>query len=401
MRCPGCHESESIGPKRAQIFAWPTDWFEMRKRQPPCAICNQAIGSNICSDCGEPFLQVCRNSEIATQCDSCKRKLIHPQLAGVQSDESIPDLEGIRDSGLPDALRTILGEFVRRVPVDWLPDDMQLCDSDKKHVTPSVSSKEIREFIQTEVRAVYDLVQIVNTEVGNSTIESEQVSRGIKKTLVTLGNIVSRTEKKLDAFAEAQTPAANIRARADGLGASHDLHQKKLDAVESKLGQLKVAIEALDLSSSSRSTKTLAANTPGEQSLSGKLIPVAALSEWLAALDEDPLRNLVSSLPRLFNFCDGLFRFAEPSEDVSGQEIITELRKVRTHIIDWQERVGIHRIPVVGDRYDPELARIVERASTNDPTLHNCIKEVRKFGYVWRDWQLQKGDVVVWNATEA
>lgn len=106
----------------------------------------------------------------------------------------------------------------------------------------------------------------------------------------------------------------------------------------------------------------------------------------------------------MFNICDSLFRQADSTEDASGLEMIAELKKARTLIINWQESVGIHRVPAAGDLFDSDLARIVERVPTDNPTDHNHIKEVRKFGYLWvgaEEWQLQKGEVVVWNFGES
>lgn len=375
MSCPGCQQ---------RLYAWPGDWFQRHKIQ-NCDNCGQSIGSNVCTKCGKEFLQVCDRGEISEHCDTC--------TAG--------------SDNLPGMLRAILTEFLR--PLGQIPDDLQLAVAEKKSASlPQLTTKEIQGIVQAEVRAVYDLVQIVNEEVGNSSTAMTQAFRGIngKKngTLGKIVEIVSRTEKQLGDFAAKQSSPANARTRAEDLPTARDVNPKQLDAVEIKLVQLKEAVDQLRVASNTRATKTAAAVTHDEQSPSGKLIPVAALSEWLASLNEDPLRRLVNSLPRMFNICDSLFRQADSTEDASGLEMIAELKKARTLIVNWQESVGIHRVPAAGDLFDSDLARIVERVPTDNPTDHNHIKEVRKFGYLWvgaEEWQLQKGEVVVWNFGES
>lgn len=366
MPCPGCQQ---------RLYAWPGDWFQRHKSQ-NCDNCGQLIGSNVCMKCGKEFLQVCERGEISRQCNTC----------------------AVGSDNLPGLLRVVLSEFLR--PLDHIPDDLQLAGIETKSTaSPQLTTKEIKDIVQTELRAVYDLIRIGNEEVGNSASAFEERLLGVQKTIGSLGKIASRTEKKIEILSENQLSTTSSLARLEELPVTREANPKQAEA---KLEQLKDAVDQLRLASNIRMTKTVAPTSLEEQSHPSKLIPVAALKEWLEALDEDPLRHLVNSLPRMFNICDSLFRMADSVEDGFGQGMSAELKKAQTLIVNWQESVGIHRVPTTGDLFDSYLARIVERVPTDNPTIHNHIKEVRKFGYVWaEEWQLQKGDVVVWNFGES
>lgn len=180
-----------------------------------------------------------------------------------------------------------------------------------------------------------------------------------------------------------------IRAVAERLASKKDYDEAAPESVKQLAQEMRDLREVLGRSTFNAER----ASKPSEASISQAM---AIITAW----NEDPLRKLLHDLPELFDRVDRFFRKVSSAGDAMNWP--AETQELETLVRGWQADHNLLPMPAVGDAYDPDEARIVGSAHTDNEAQHRTVKEVVDPGYAWKRSGeaavvLKPGKVIIWD----